>query len=70
MIDPFVKDKSKIYEYLRIFYMSNMNLPIVSLFASVACELFLMKLGYFDAVGFTFDELNTMFTDICCHYFF
>ena len=46
--------------------MSHMNLPAVSSFASVACELCLVKLGYFGVEGFTFDELNIMFTDICC----
>ena len=44
-----------------------MNLPAVSSFASVTCELCLLKLGYFDVEGFTFDELNIMFTDICCN---
>ena len=38
-----------------LFYMSNMNLPTVSSFASVACELCLVKLGYFDVAGFMFD---------------
>ena len=38
-----------------LFYMSNMNLPTESSFASVACELCIVKLGYF-GVGFTFDE--------------
>ena len=49
------------------FICQNMNLPTVSLFASVECELCLMKLGYFDVEGFTFDELNIMFNDTCCH---
>ena len=48
-----------------LFYKSNMNLPSVSLFASVACELCPVKLDYFDAEGFTFDVLNI--TDICCY---
>ena len=38
------------------FYMSNMILPTVSSFASVACELCIVKLDYFDVEGFTFDE--------------
>ena len=50
-----------------LFYMSHKNLPAVSSFASVACELCLVKLGYFGVEGFTFDELNIMFTDICCN---
>ena len=44
-----------------------MNLPIVSLFASVAYEICLVKLGYFDEESFAFDELNVKFTDICCN---
>ena len=47
-----------------LFHMSHINLPAVSPFASVACELCLVKLGYFSVEGFTFDELNIMFTDI------
>ena len=50
-----------------LFYMSHMNLPAVSSFASVACELCLVKLGYFGVEGFMFDELNIMLTDICCN---
>ena len=50
-----------------LFYMSHMNLPAVSSFASVACELCVVKLGYFGVEGFTFDELNIMFSDICCN---
>ena len=49
--------------------MSNMNLTTVSSFASVACELCLVKLGYFGVENFTFDELNIMFADICCNKF-
>ena len=44
-----------------------MNLPTVSSFASVACELSLVKLGYYGVEVFTFDELNIKFTDICCN---
>ena len=44
-----------------------MNLPAVSSFASVACALCLVKLGCFGVEGFTLDELNIMFTDICCN---
>ena len=47
--------------------MSNMNLPTVSSFTSVAYELCHVELGYFDVEGFTFDVLNVMFTDICCN---
>ena len=41
-------------------------MPTVSSFASVACELCLVKLGYFIVESFTFDELKIMFADICC----
>ena len=44
-----------------------MNLTAVSLFASVAYEVCLVKLGYFGVEGFTYDELNIMFTNICCN---
>ena len=47
--------------------MSNMNMSTVSSFASVAFELCLVKLGYSDVEGFTFDELNIIFIDICCN---
>ena len=52
-----------------LFYMKNMNLPrpTVSSFAYAACELYLVKLGYFDVEDFTIDELNIIFTDICCY---
>ena len=50
-----------------LFYISKMNLPTESSFASVACELCLVKLGYFDVEGFMLDELNIRFTDICCN---
>ena len=49
-----------------LFYVSNMNLLTVSSFASLACEFF-VKLSYFDVEGFMFDELNILFTDICCN---
>ena len=44
-----------------------MILPTVSSFVSIACEFCFVMLGYFDVGGFTFDKLNIMFTDICCH---
>ena len=44
-----------------------MNLSTVPSFASVACELCLVKLGFFGVKGFTFDELNIMYADICCN---
>ena len=53
-----------------LLYLSNMNLPTVSKFASVACELCFVKLDYFDVEGFAFDELNIMFTDVVISLFF
>ena len=50
-----------------LFYIFNMKLPYVLLFASVACVLCLMKLGYCNVAGFTFNELNLKFTNICCN---
>ena len=49
-----------------LFYMSKMNLSTVSSFACVACEHYLVKLGYVGIEGFTFNELKIMFANICC----